>query len=167
MKVIAAQAGVTAGLVHYHFATKEAVLAAALQHGLAAYLARQQARRAATPPHRQIEAFFASVLDAAQPDRDFFKVSLALAGRAMTDAALATQIHETNQAAVAEVAMVFAATRAQGTASPADLALAATLKAACDGIMLALINDPAFPLTTTVDVLRQAVTASAEQPRLI
>lgn len=167
VKVIAAEAGVTPGLVHYHFATKEAVLAAALEQGLADYLARNQARRAVTPPHRQIEAFFAASRAAIQPDRDFFKVRLALAAKAMTDAALAGQMAAINHAAIDEVGRVFAAARGQDDPSPDDLALAATLKAAFDGVMLAWINDPAFPIATAGDVLERAASAWAQEPRLL
>jgi len=167
VKVIAAEAGVTAGLVHYHFATKEAMLEAALRRGLDDYLARNRARRAATLPHQQIEAFFASARDSFQPDRDFFKIRLALAARAMTDPALAAVMRAINQSAVDEVALVFAAARGQGIAAAPDLALAATLKAAFDGIMLAWINDPEFPVETAGEILEQAAAMWVNEPRLL
>lgn len=167
VKVIAAEAGVTPGLVHYHFATKEAVLEAALRRGLDDYLARNRARRLATLPHQQFEAFFAAARDAIQPDRDFFKVRLALAARAMTDPALADVMAAINRAAVEEVALVFAAGRGEATASGPDLALAATLKAAFDGIMLAWINDPAFPIEAAGEIIEQAAAMWVTEPRLL
>lgn len=167
VKVIAAEAGVTAGLVHYHFATKEAMLEAALHRGLEDYLARNRDRRLSTPPHKQIEAFFAAARDAVQPDRDFFKVRLALAARAMTDPALAAAMGAINRAAIEEVALVFAAARSETMAATSDLALAATLKAAFDGIMLAWINDPEFPIDSAGDILERAIETSAQEPRLL
>lgn len=167
VKVIAAEAGVTPGLVHYHFATKEAVLEAALRRGLDDYLARNRARRLATLPHRQFEAFFAAAREAVQPDRDFFKVRLALAARAMTDPALARVMADINRAAVEEVALVFAAGRGEAAATAPDLALATTLKAAFDGIMLAWINDPAFPIETAGEIIEQAAAIWVSEPRLL
>lgn len=167
VKVIAAEAGVTPGLVHYHFAAKEAMLEAALYRGLEDYLARNRARRMATLAHQQIEAFFAAARDAIQPDRDFFKVRLALAARAMTDPGLADAMAAINTAAVKEVALVFAAARGRSEAEDPDLALAATLKAAFDGIMLAWINDPAFPIATAGEILEQAAAMWVNEPRLL
>lgn len=167
VKVIAAEAGVTPGLVHYHFATKEAVLEAALRRGLDDYLARNRERRLATLPHRQFEAFFAAARDAIQPDRDFFKVRLALAARAMTDPPLARVMADINLTANEEVALVFAAARGEAAASAPDLALAATLKAAFDGIMLAWINDPSFPIHTSGDIIEQAAAMWVSEPRLL
>lgn len=167
VKVIAAEAGVTPGLVHYHFATKEAVLEAALRRGLDDYLARNRERRLATLPHRQFEAFFAAARGAIQPDRDFFKVRLALAARAMTEPALADVMADINRAAVEEVALVFAAGRGEAAATAPDLALAATLKAAFDGIMLAWINDPAFPIEAAGEIIEQAAVMWVSEPRLL
>ncbi|OYY72290.1 TetR/AcrR family transcriptional regulator [Sphingomonas sp. 28-63-12] len=167
VKLIATEAGVTTGLVHYHFASKEAMLEAALHRGLQAYLERNRGRRAATPAHQQIEAFFAAAGAAVEPDRDFFKLRLALAARAMTQPALAGAIQAINKAAIDEVALVFAASRGAAEATPRDLALAATLKAAFDGIMLAWINDPQFPIVAAGQILEQAATLWVEEPRLL
>lgn len=167
VKLIAAEAGITPGLVHYHFSSKEAVLEAALLRGLESYIARNRARRLETPDHRQVEAFFAAARDAAGPDRDLFRVRLSLAVRAMSQPAIARVIAEMNDAAIAEVALVFAASRGQDTATQRDVALAATLKAAFDGIMLAWINDPAFPIEAAAEILEQAATLWVREPRLL
>lgn len=167
VKVIAAEAGVTTGLVHYHFTRKEEMLEAALRHGLDAYLERNRTRREATPPHQQIEAFFAAAREAVEPDRDFFKVRLALAARAMTQPALVETIEAINAAAVEEVALVFAASRGEAEATTRDRALAATLKAAFDGIMLAWINNPQFPITAAAEILEEAAIMWVQEPRLL
>lgn len=167
VKSIAAEAGITSGLVHYHFPGKEAVLEAALRRGLDDYLTRNRARREATPPHRQIEAFFDAARQSFEPDRDFFKVRLALAAKAMTHAGLATTMAAINAAAVDEVAAVFAAAAGQDRPSERDVALAKTLKAAFDGLMLAWINDPDFPMAAAGEILEQAATSWVAEPRLI
>lgn len=167
VKTIAAEAGITPGLVHYHFPGKTAVLEAALRRGLDDYLARGAQRRASVPAHQQVAAFFAASRAAAGPDRDFFRVRLSLAARAMTDPALAAVMVELNAAAVREVALAFAAATGREAPSPEDLALAATLKAAFDGIMLAWINDPSFPIDAAGEILERAAIAWIEQPRLL
>jgi len=158
VKTIAAKAGITPGLVHYHFATKETMLEAALRRGLDDYLARNRARRLSTPAAEQISAFFAAARKSIEPDRDFFKVRLAMAARAMTDPALATIIAEISAAAAEEVAHVFAAAQGLSTPEPRHRHLAAFVKGSFDGIMLAWINDPAFPIEQAGDHLQQLVT---------
>jgi TetR/AcrR family transcriptional repressor of bet genes len=167
VKIVATEAGITPGLVHYHFPNKDKMIEAALRRGLDEYLARSQARRAATPPHKQIEAFFANARATFAPDRDFFKVRLALAARAMTQPDLAAVMTEINAAAVDEVAQVFASASDRTVPSDRDIALAATLKAAFDGIMLAWINDAAFPIESAGEILEQAAINWVEQPRLL
>jgi AcrR family transcriptional regulator len=168
VKTIAAEADITPGLVHYHFTSKEAVIEAALRHGLEDYLARCNARRAAMPPHRQIETFFLAMRDIDEADREFFKVRLALASRAMTHAGLAETMAEINTAIVAELAMVFA-TAVSNDAVPTDrdLALAATVQAALDGIMLMRMNNPSYPIEAAGEILESAVSTWMEQPRLL
>lgn len=167
VKIVAAEAGVTPGLVHYHFPNKDKMIEAALRRGLEDYLARGQRRRETTPPHDQIRAFFDSARATFAPDRDFFKVRLALAARAMTQPDLAVIITDINAAAVREVALVFAAATGRAVPSDRDIALAATLKAAFDGIMLAWINDPTFPIAAAGEILEQAASAWVNVPGLV
>ena len=159
VKTIAAEAAVAPGLVHYHFPNKEAVLVAALRRGLDGYVARESARRARLRPEEQVRAFFAEARGSAEAERDFFKVRLALAARALTSPDLAVVMAEVNAAAVAQTATVFAAAAARGEPTPRDRALAATLKAAFDGIMLSWIADPGFPIDEAGDVLERAAEA--------
>ena len=48
VKAIAVEAGITAGLLHYHFPTKDALLEAALRQALDSYIVRVRTRREAT-----------------------------------------------------------------------------------------------------------------------
>lgn len=164
VKTIAAEAGVAPGLLHYHFPTKEAVLVAALRRGLAAYVAREEARRARLSRAEQLDGFFAAARESAAAERDFFKVRLALAARALTSAELATVMAEVNAQAVAQTALVFAAARGATAADARDLQLAATLKAAFDGIMLSWIADPSFPIDDAAEVLGRAARAWGDIP---
>lgn len=155
VKSIALEAGALPGLLHYHFESKEALLDAALVRGLDSYLARTRARREAAPKERQLDAYFDSVRQALTVDRDLFRVRLALSAKAMANPELARRISELNASAVEEMALTFAS--AQGEAKPQErhYVLAATLKAAFDGVMLAWINNPAFPIEGAGQVIEK------------
>lgn len=153
VKVLAAEAGVTPGLLHYHFPTKDALLEAALRQALEGYLLRVRTWRATAAPEDQVSAFFAEARQAVTTDADFFRVRLAFAARALAHPGLAAVMRELNAHAVAETALTFAAADGRDTASVRDLQLAATLKAAFDGLMLAWLADPAFPMDTAGQIL--------------
>jgi AcrR family transcriptional regulator len=146
VKTIAAHAGVTPGLTHYHFPTKDALLEAALRSALDGYLARVRRRRETTAPSGQIAAFFDDARAAITTDEDFFRARLAFAARALTHPQFAAVMRELNAAAIAEAALTFAAAAGRSGASRRDEALAAMLKAAFEGLMLTWLTDPAFPI---------------------
>lgn len=159
VKSIAAEAGVAPGLLHYHFPTREAVLEAALRRALGEYLERSRLRRERLPPEKQIDAFFSDARASVANEREFFRVRLAFAVKALADPALASVLRELNAAAVEETAKTFAAARG-GKPTAKDRATAATLKACFDGLMLAWLNDPSFPLDAAGAVLEKAVRGS-------
>jgi TetR/AcrR family transcriptional repressor of bet genes len=167
VKAIAAEAGVTAGLTHYHFPTRDALLEAALRQALERYLEDTRRRREATATDSQVQVFFGAARAAIETDLDFFRVRLAFAAAALSDATLAVVMRDLNAAAIAEAALTFAAARGADGASGADFEIAATLKAAFDGLMLAWLNDPSFPLPAAGDFLetatRLALANSAER----
>ncbi|NBB14493.1 TetR family transcriptional regulator [Caulobacter sp. SLTY] len=156
VKTIAAEAGITPGLMHYHFPTKDALLEAALRRSLEAYRERVRSRRAVTPPGGQLAAFFADARSGVEADADFFRVRLAFAAQALTHPGLAAVLRDLNAAATEETALTFAAAAGRSTPNDRDQALAATLKAAFDGVMLAWLNDPAFPLDAAGAILEDA-----------
>lgn len=153
VKTIAAEADVTPGLLHYHFASKEALLEAALRQAMEAYLETVRARTAAVRPDSMLAAVFEDARAAVVADADVFRLRLSFAARALNDPALAAVMREVNAAAVEENALGFA--RARGAAQPntADRALAATLKAAFDGIMLTALANPDFPVDAAAEIL--------------
>lgn len=146
VKHIAAEAGITPGLLHYHFPTRDALLEAALRRALDEYLARSRQRREQTPREQQISAFFDSARGTLASDRDTFRVRLCFATKALSSPALAEVLRDLNRVSVDETALTFAAARGDNTASESDLNLAATLKAAFDGFMLTWLADPTFPI---------------------
>lgn len=140
VKAIAAEAGITAGLLHYHFPTKDALLEAALRQALDGYIVRVRTRREATAREDQIAAFFADARQAVTADADFFRARLAFAVRALAHPPLAAVMRELNALAVAETALTFAAADGRNLAGERDTRLAAILKAAFDGLMLAWLT---------------------------
>lgn len=156
VKAIAAEAGITAGLLHYHFPTKDALFEAALRQALEAYLERVRARRQTVARADQISALFADARQAVATDADLFRVRLAFAVRALAHPRLGLVVRDLNDAAVAETALTFAAAAGRDVATDRDRDLAATLKAAFDGLMLAWLSDSAFPMAAAGDVLEAA-----------
>lgn len=158
VKTIAAEAGVTSGLLHYHFPCKDALLEAALRRALDDYVAQARARRAAHPPEDLLQAFLADARAGITKDADFFRVRLAFAARAMSHPELAAVMRELTAAAVAETALTFAVAAGRAKPSAADRLAAAALKASFDGLMLAYLNDPAFPIKAAGTLLFEAAT---------
>ena len=156
VKVIAAEAGVTSGLLHYHFPTKDALLEAALRQALESYLLRVRTRRLATAQEDQLQAFFSEARQAVTTDAEFFRARLAFAVRALAHPQLADALRALNAAAIAETALTFAAAAGRDSASERDLQLAATLKAAFDGLMLSWLTDPSFPIDAAGEILAVA-----------
>lgn len=157
VKQIASEAGVTPGLLHYHFPTRDALLEAALKRALEDYLARSRERREAIGPDQQITAFFKAARGTLEADRNIFRVRLSFAAKALSSPALAVALRDLNRASVEETALTFAAARGAATASDPDLALASTLKAAFDGLMLNWLTDPSFPMAEAGRLLELTV----------
>jgi AcrR family transcriptional regulator len=89
VKSIAAEAGVNPGLLHYHFASKDALLEAAVTAASDAYIAGLDALIAAHPRENLLDAYIADAAANLDAHRDLFRVRLSLGVRAMNDAGLA------------------------------------------------------------------------------
>ena len=157
VKAIAADAGLTPGLLHYHFPTKAALLEAVLRAALANYLEVSRQRREATPADDQIAAYFRWARAALAVERDFFKVRLAFAAAALTNPELATVLRDLNAAAANETALMLAAARREATPTARDREIGGLLKALTDGVMLSWLSDTDFPIDTAADDIEQAV----------
>lgn len=157
VKAIAADAGLTPGLLHYHFPTKAALLEAVLREALANYLEVSRERREATAPDDQIAAYFRWARASLAVERDFFKVRLAFAAAALTNPDLSAVLRDLNAAAVNETALMLAAARGETAPTARDREIGGLLKALTDGVMLSWLTDPDFPIDTAADDVEQAV----------
>lgn len=154
VKAIAAAAEISPGLVHYHFSSKEAVLEAALADASEAFAAELRDIRLSVAPGQMVRTYFERGKEGVASDRNLFKVRLAFAARALSDPALAERFLRTHAAGIDEMAVLFAADRGEGEASVADHMRAKVVKACFDGLMLALLTDPLFPMDAAADAFR-------------
>ena len=162
VKTIASEAGITAGLLHYHFPSKDALLEAALRRALDDYVALARARREKHAPENLLEAFLADARTSVDDDADFFRVRLAFAARALSDPGLSRTFRALTAVAVEETAITLAAAAGRSEVTATDRTRAAALKAGFDGLMLAYLNDPAFPIVDAGTLLFDAVTRPLE-----
>ncbi|MGP1353100.1 MAG: TetR/AcrR family transcriptional regulator [Parasphingopyxis sp.] len=157
VKAIAADAGVKPGLLHYHFATKDEVLEAAVERGLSAYLDDLAALLATEPPERVLGAYSAFIRNNLDAHRDLFRVRLGLAVRAMNDPDLGAKLAAANGRALDSMAQIIAAHKGAKRAGKKHLAVARTIKAAFEGMMLSWLSQPDFPMRESFDVWEASV----------
>ena len=146
VKSIAAEAGVNPGLLHYHFASKDALLEAAVDSVTARYMAEIDALIAATPRTELFDAYVHFAADTLEANRDLFRVRLSLGVRAMNDARLAARLEVANEAIRGRLAMVFAAGAGRDEVEDRDRLRARMTKAAFEGMMLSWLTQPDFPM---------------------
>ena len=144
MKRVAAEAGVSPGILHYYFADKRAILAAAalrvtddLDRRVAAEARGEQGARG------RLRALIRACLDVATRDRDFWTVFIEFWGETLHDPELAVLNARTYMRARRLIGRVIAAGVAEGEfrAVDVDEASAVTL-ALLDGLSLQLTFDP-------------------------
>lgn len=157
VKTIAAEAGITPGLLHYHFPTKDALLEAALRRAAESYAERLAALRTEHPPGLIVAAYLEEVRRLVDENAPFFRVRLAFAARALSDPRLGIVMFELNRVAIEETAGLLAADRGASEVGADDRRRAALLKACFDGIMLAYLLDPGFPLDEAVTFFKEAL----------
>jgi AcrR family transcriptional regulator len=143
MKRVAAEAGVSAGILHYYFPDKRAMLAAAATR-VTADLDRRVAAagRGARDARARLRALVRACLDVATRDREVWTVFIELWGETLHDRALA----RLNARSYARARRLLAAGLARGIAEGAfrrlDLAEAsAVVLAVLDGLSLQLTFD--------------------------
>lgn len=160
VKTIAAEAGITPGLLHYHFPTKDALLEAALRRATESYAERLAALRTAHRPGLIVAAYLEEVRRLVDEHAPFFRVRLAFAARALSDPRLGNVMRELNRVAIEETAGLLAADRGAGEANADDRRRAALLKACFDGIMLAYLLEPGFPLDEAVTFFKDGLNSA-------
>ncbi len=146
VKSIAAEAGVAPGLLHYHFASKDALLEAAVTGGSDAYIAGLDALIADHLPETLLDAYIADVAAKLDAHRDLFRVRLSLGVRAMNDPDLAARLEADNAKARERLALIFAAGSGRSEPAAIDRLRARLSKAAFEGMMLSWLSQPDFPM---------------------
>ncbi len=157
VKAIAAEAGVRSGLLHYHFKTKDEVLEAAVERGLAGYLEQLQALLDDYESSEVLRAYSNFIRDNLDAHRDLFRVRLGLAVRAMNDPPLSIRLEAANQRARGSMARIFAAH--MGASEPSNIhdAIARTVKSSFEGMMLSWLSQPDFPMCESFDIWQAAI----------
>jgi AcrR family transcriptional regulator len=160
MKRVAAEAGVSPGILHYYFRDKRAILASA-----AATVTGDLDRRVATEargarsPRGRLRALLRACLKVATESRDFWTVLIALWGEALHDPELA----RLNRRAYARARRFLAASVTRGTAAGAFRRVApdeaaVVMLAVVDGLSLQLTFDPGLmPLGRAVRLAEEAL----------
>ena len=146
VKSIAAEAGVNPGLLHYHFASKDALLHAAVESATARYMAEMDALMAATPRSELFDAYMDFAARTLEANRDLFRVRLALGVRAMNDSEIAARLEVANEAIRGRLAIICAAGAGRSEVDDRDRLRARTTKAAFEGLMLSWLTYPDFPM---------------------
>jgi len=159
VKAIAADAGITPGLLHYHFASKDALLQAAVLRGLEDYLAELDRIIAGPPGQSVIDRYVAFTRDGLDGHRDLFRVRLGLAVRAMNDPDLAAAIASANERAHRRIATIFGLAGGRPQPDDRDVLIARTVKASFEGMMLSWLSQPDFPMHDVFDTWQRAVQA--------
>jgi AcrR family transcriptional regulator len=167
MKRIAAEAGVSPGILHYYFRDKRAILARATAT-VVADLDRRVATeaRGARDARGRLRALLRACLRVALESRDFWAVFIELWGEALHDRDLA----RLNRRAYARARRFLARSVARGTAagafrpvSPDEAAV--VILALTDGLSLQLTFDPGLmPLGRAVRLAEQALAAYLAAP---
>ena len=163
VKAIAKEAGVKPGLLHYHFETKDEVLQAAVARGLTSYLSELGALLDRQPPDKVLAAFSDFIRSNLEAHRDLFRVRLGLAVRAMNDPALSETLGEANAQAQEAMARIFAAHMGAKRLGKRHRAIARTAKSSFEGMMLAWLSQPDFPMREAYDVWEEAVRTMIEK----
>ena len=159
VKMIALEAGITPGLLHYHFPTKDALLEAALRRAAQSYGERLAELKTAHPPGGIVAAYLDDLRRGVDEHAAFFRVRLAFGARALSDPKLAAVMNELSELAIGETAGLLAADHGASRPNGEDRSRAALLKACFDGIMLAYLLNPHFPLDKAVTFFKDALHA--------
>jgi len=146
VKAIAQEAGVTAGLLHYHFASKDELLFAAVERAGEEYIAALDALIAGNPPERLFDAYTAFAAGALHDHRPLFALRFALAVRAINEPAIAERLAGGDAAIAERLGLVLARHAGRAQASEEDRVAARMIKAAFEGLMLSWLSRPGFPM---------------------
>jgi AcrR family transcriptional regulator len=157
VKAIAQEAGVTAGLLHYHFASKDELLFSAVERAGAEYVAALDALIAGHEPAALFDAYLGFAAASLHAHRPLFALRFALAVRAINEPALAQRLAGGDAAISARLAQVLARHAGRTKPDPADEVGARMIKAAFEGLMLSWLSRPDFPMEAALARFAAAV----------
>jgi len=160
VKAIAQAAGVTPGLLHYHFANKDELLFAAVERAGSDYVAALDALIAAHEPAALFDAYLAFAAASLDAHRPLFALRFALAVRAINEPALAERLASGDMAIVARLAQIMARHAGRRVPAPEDEVGARMIKAAFEGMMLSWLSRPGFPMEAALARFAAAVRAA-------
>lgn len=161
VKAIAQEAGITPGLLHYHFASKDELLFAAVERAGAEYVAALDALIAAHDGAAIFDAYLGFAAGALEEHRPLFALRLALAVRAINEPVLAQRLAGGDAAIAARLAQVLARHAGRGAPIEQDLVGARMIKAAFEGLMLSWLSRPDFPMEEALARFAAAVRIAA------
>jgi AcrR family transcriptional regulator len=160
VKAIALEAGVTPGLLHYHFASKDELLFSAVERAGAEYVAALDALIAEHEPAALFDAYLAFAAGALHAHRPLFALRFALAVRAINEPAIGERLVGGDAAIAARLALVLARHAGRSPPTSADEVGARMIKAAFEGLMLSWLSRPGFPMEAALDRFATAVRAT-------
>lgn len=151
VKEVARVAGVSPGLFHYYFASKEELLVAVLREAGARYGRMMQDLRASAPPDRFLEAAFAAIRERATREPGWYRLRFELFALGLRNPTLLPVLGEM----LGFIRQVF--TRAflgvTGGDEERAQALAAVVLAGLDGLALQQLAQPDADLSGAYDLL--------------
>lgn len=160
VKAIALEAGVTSGLLHYHFASKDELLFSAVERAGAEYVAALDALIAGHAPAAVFDAYLAFAAGSLHAHRPLFALRFALAVRAINEPAMAERLAGGDAAIAARLSQVLARHAGRSAPVAADEVGARMIKAAFEGLMLSWLSRPDFPMEAALARFAAAVRAS-------
>jgi AcrR family transcriptional regulator len=160
VKAIAREAGITPGLLHYHFATKDEVLFAAVDRAGRAYIAALDELIDTHSAEGLFDAYLAFALGSLQEHRPLFALRFALAIRAINDPQTAARLAEGDAEVSRRLATIVACRAARCAPNEDDRIEARMIKAAFEGMMLSWLSRPDFPMEPALKRFAAQVRAS-------
>ena len=162
VKEVARVAGVSPGLFHYYFASKEELLIAVLHEAGARYGRLMQELRANVPADRFLEAAFAAVRERARQEPGWYRLRYELFALGLRNPAFLPVLGEM----LAHVRQMFARAfhdRSGGDEERAQ-ALAALVLACFDGLALQSLAQPEADFAAAYDLVLGMILGAAPAP---
>jgi len=160
-KEIARAAGVAPGLVHYYFASKDALVVEMLRRESERYTAMIRQLAASIPAERLAAAALAEPRERVARQPEWYRLRYALFALALHNESITPDVRAL--LAQGRDGIAAAARRALGDNLPDAEATAAVLLACFDGLALQALLDPAVDLERAYAVLGRMVTALEER----